>query len=195
MKRGALAAAVALGALGAVWALVTGLAGTNVPPPGSAPREARADVTEEVGRETEARDPARMRGDAPAEARASSAARPEPALVRPHPMTPLHEAMSRRREVIAALTLALEDKNYERARGLLGEADELEKSAPPSDGFGETVRGYRLILDCLSARSSGGELSSELEEASARYVREQRMSPRRQVRRVCLEGRLFARRA
>src|SRR5690606_19058792 len=113
----------------------------------------------------------------------------------PHPVTPIHEAMSRRREAIAVVIVALEDKDYERARGLLREAEELEKSAPEGEGFGDTLRGYRLILDCLSARGRGARIPSGLEEASARYVREQRMSPRRQVRQVCQEGRPFARRA
>ena len=103
--------------------------------------------------------------------------------------------MSRRREAIAAVTVAIEGKDYERARGLLREAEALEKSAPEAEGLGETLRGYRLIVECLSARGSGAPIPSELEEASARYVREQRMSPRRQVRRVCQEGRPFARRA
>jgi hypothetical protein len=124
---------------------------------------------------------------------------------RPHPITKMHEAMAERRELIGALVSALEGKHYDRARSLLAEADELHRasSSPPpglddeSASFDATVRGYRLILECLSARGVGNtqEVSIELKEASKRYLDEQRLSPRREVRRVCLEGRPFARRA
>jgi hypothetical protein len=118
-------------------------------------------------------------------------------LQRPHPITPLHERMAERRELLLALVGALEQRQYDRARDLLGQADVLGHADPESSAFASTVRGYRLILDCLAARTSAPdgawELPGELTIASKKYLDEQRMSPRREVRRVCLEGRPFAR--
>lgn len=113
---------------------------------------------------------------------------------RPHPITPLHEAMSERRELVGAAVAAIQKKEYESARRWLAEADEAEEST--SEGADpEEVRGYRLILECLDARAKESELPESLVEESKRYVEARRRAPRREVRRVCLEGRPFARRA
>lgn len=116
----------------------------------------------------------------------------------PHPITPMHEVMAERREVIGALRSALQERHYDQARLLLGEADALARTATDDSAFGGAVRGYRLILACLAARAEATDGSSgvppELLEESQKYLTEQRLSPRREVRRVCLEGRPFARR-
>jgi hypothetical protein len=115
----------------------------------------------------------------------------------PHPITSAHEAMAQRRELISALVRALEDQNHERAQQLLSEAEKVEGAHSQASTFGATVLGYHLILDCLRARdaSPNGPLPSELVDASRGYLDQHRLPPRRQVRRVCLEGRPFARRA
>jgi|GEM_PF-2207998 len=122
----------------------------------------------------------------------------------PHPITLVHEAMAKRRELIGALRGALADERYEDARALLGEAEALEKSDPEqfkreTSTFEATLRGYQLILECIAARaaapSGSPELPAGLREESRRYLDQQRLPPRREVRRVCLEGRGFARRS
>lgn len=117
---------------------------------------------------------------------------------RPHPITPLHEAMAERRNLLGAVQSALAGRQYEKARSLLAEASNMPTEADGS-AFSDAVRGYRLILDCLTARheSDGGssELPQKLIENAKVYLDQQRLPPRREVRRVCLEGRPFARRA
>lgn len=111
----------------------------------------------------------------------------------------MHQVMAERREVIGALRSALQERNYDRARSLLGEADALAQAKADDSAFGEAVRGYRLILECLAARSPRGDEPTALPAAlladSKKYLEEQRLAPRRDVRRVCLEGRPFARRS
>lgn len=118
---------------------------------------------------------------------------------RPHPITPIHEELAKQRELIAALEDALQHKRYDQARQLLGEADDLARAATTDAVFGESVRGYRLILECLAARTStdgrSGSIPEALRQDSQKYLDTHRLSPRREVRRVCLEGRPFARRA
>lgn len=138
----------------------------------------------------------------PVDERRSDAAHTSPrdvvAKERPHPITPVHDAMAKRRESIAALKDALEHKQYGRARQLLEDADELARIDSADAAFGTAVHGYRLILACLAAREGSTDgttsISPELLEESQRYLNEQRLSPRRDVRRVCVEGRPFARR-
>jgi hypothetical protein len=117
----------------------------------------------------------------------------------PHPITPMHEAMAERREVIEALRSALRERRYDQARLLLGEADALAQAATDDSAFGGAVRGYRLILECLAAHAPTGQAAATLPAAlladSKKYLEEQRLAPRRDVRRVCLEGRPFARRS
>jgi hypothetical protein len=106
--------------------------------------------------------------------------------------------MAQRRQAIVALKDALEHRQYEQARRLLDEADELARADSADAAFGTAVQGYRLILACLTARArspdGSSNLPSKLLEESQKYLTEQRLSPRREVRRVCLEGRPFARR-
>jgi hypothetical protein len=149
-------------------------------------------------------DEALARGEQQEVQRPSAAGQAAHLARRPHPITPLHEAMAERRELIGALAAALAGQRYEDARALLGEAQELEKSHPESaDPAGSTfagaVRGYQLILECIAARgassSESQELPDGLREESQRYLDQHRLPPRREVRRVCLEGRAFARRS
>jgi len=112
----------------------------------------------------------------------------------PHPLTPLHQAISKQRELIAAAISAIDDKNYKQARSWLGEVVSSKEPALAQAGFVEQARGYLLILDCLEARQSGQPLTSSLSAAAKRFVQGNRLTPRRDVRRVCLEGRPFARR-
>lgn len=119
-------------------------------------------------------------------------ASPEPQ--RPHPITKAHEAMSQRRELLGAAVSAIQKKEYESARRWLSEVDALGATERDGDGLHE-VRGYQLIVDCLAARDRRSIVPDALREASKKYVEERRLPPRREVRRVCLEGRPFARRA
>jgi len=134
--------------------------------------------------------------DVPGEARVAERPRADQPRT-PHPITSAHEAMAQRRELISALVRALEDQNHQRAQQLLREAEEVEGAHAQASTFGATMLGYRLILDCLRARdtSPNGSLPGELLDASRGYLDQHRLPPRRQVRRVCLEGRPFARRA
>jgi len=116
---------------------------------------------------------------------------------RPHPITPLHETMAERRELLGAVQSALAGGEYEKARALLGEASGMQRADADESTLAAAVRGYRLILDCLEARAAVGaarELPHDLLEDSRKYLDEQRLPPRRDVRRVCLEGRPFGRR-
>lgn len=112
----------------------------------------------------------------------------------PHPMTPLHEAMAAARELIFAAVHAIHDKNYAQARRFLTQSMSSSDPALSQAGFAEQARGYLMIIDCLEAQANQEPLSSELSLAAQHYTQENRLTPRRQVRRVCLEGRPFERR-
>lgn len=172
---------VATGLLGAWWGWVT--LGSSEP---TAPRDAPHAALPPSEKKPDERNPSRTRRRNATEAR------------RPHPITPLHETLAEERELIGALTGAIEGGHYERARALLGEAETRGAAEPGTSTFQGSVRGYHLILDCIDARAALAngprELPEELLVEARKYLDEQRLPPRRQVRRVCVEGRPFARR-
>lgn len=108
--------------------------------------------------------------------------------VEPHGQGVERLSWQRQREALAFVVGALEEGQHERARLALAEAGELES------GFREEGEGYLLIVECLEARREGRALPSQLVDAAERFIAMQRLAPnRREVRRVCLEGRSFRR--
>ncbi len=106
----------------------------------------------------------------------------------PHPASERATSDARQHELFAALDLALEQLDFERARALLGE----HARAFPDGGWLGQRRGFELVLDCLEHADERQRYAGEAE----RYLQEERISPlRRSVRRVCIEGRGFRRRA
>jgi hypothetical protein len=112
---------------------------------------------------------------------------------RPHPITSAHESMQRGRELIGAATSRIADRNYREARRWLQEAQDQSEHGPEAFSLIDEVRGYLLIVDCLEALARQSSLPRELHELAENYIREQRLPPRREVRRVCLQRQPFAR--
>lgn len=104
--------------------------------------------------------------------------------IEPHPHTAERQANARQHALFDAVRWAIEEGDFETARGLLGEhardfGDEV--------GWRDQRVGFELVLECLEHPGPASRARGE------EFVALERLSPlRRRVRRTCLEGRPFS---
>jgi hypothetical protein len=107
--------------------------------------------------------------------------------VRPHPITPFHEARAKEWELKELFVSALAAGRHEEAQHLLHEATLALDGTTEGKAFAEVLEGYQLTLECTSVSDRNHELSASLVNRAKDYLSSHRLPPRRDVRRACLD--------